>query len=68
MTKIIMKNLANKSQKPPRVRGAGEIKSVLCDNHMECTHNVCRQNSGFFTSIADDIYSYYCVFKRCKLL
>jgi len=39
-TKIIKKNSANKSQKQPRVRGAGKIMSACCDNHTKCTHTV----------------------------
>jgi hypothetical protein len=67
-TKIIMRNLANKSQKPSRVHAAGKIKSACCDKHMKCTHTLCWHNIEFFKSKADDIYSSHCDFKWCIVL
>jgi hypothetical protein len=39
-TKIIMKNWANKSQKPSLIHAAGKVMNVCCDNPMKYTHTV----------------------------
>jgi hypothetical protein len=39
-TKIIMKNSANKSQKPALILAAGKVMTVCCDNPVKCTQKV----------------------------